>query len=118
LVRINQTDYGSQAFKEDCRLTTQEEALISFGNKDLAKYTMAVTVMMTGVAAHKIRRLEEYGLCKPARTCSKQRLYSDDDIDRIRQIAYLEKDGVNLPGVKLILEMQKSLPERPKEMNL
>jgi DNA-binding transcriptional MerR regulator len=75
----------------------------------LAKYTMAVTVMMTGVAAHKIRKFEEYGLCSPARTESKQRLYSDDDIELIRRIARLEKNGVNLPGIKLILEMQGSL---------
>jgi MerR family transcriptional regulator/heat shock protein HspR len=98
-------------------LTTPQEMLIGSSNQDLAKYTMAVAVMMTGVAAHKIRRLEEFGLCKPARTGSKQRLYSDDDINLIRHIAYLEKDGVNLPGIKVILEMQKSVTERPGEMN-
>lgn len=73
--------------------------------KDLAKYTMAVAVMMTGLAAHKIRKLEDVGLCKPVRTPSKQRLYSDSDIDLIRQIANLEKDGVNLAGIKVILNM-------------
>jgi DNA-binding transcriptional MerR regulator len=69
---------------------------------------MAVTVMMTGVAAYKIRKYEEFGLCKPARTISKQRLYSDDDITLVRQIADLEKDGINLPGIRVILELQKS----------
>ena len=80
------------------------------GNEGLdnvvAKYTMAVTVMMTGVPAHKIRKYEEAGLCKPARTVSKQRLYSDDDIILIHAIANLEEDGANLAGIKIILGMQ------------
>jgi MerR family transcriptional regulator, glutamine synthetase repressor len=68
---------------------------------------MSVTVMMTGVAAHKIRRFEEFGLCNPARTGSKQRLYSDNDVELIREIAVLEEEGINLPGVKTILSMKK-----------
>ena len=79
----------------------------------VAKYTMAVTVMMTGVPAHKIRKYEDAGLCKPARTVSKQRLYSDDDIILIHAIANLEEDGANLAGIKIILGMQKeNKPER------
>ena len=78
-------------------------------DKDLGKYTMSVAVMMTGVAAHKIRRFEQYGLCNPKRTGSKQRLYSDCDIEQIRKINLLEKDGVNLPGIKVILDMKGSL---------
>jgi MerR family transcriptional regulator, heat shock protein HspR len=74
--------------------------------KELAKYTMSVTVMMTGVAAHKIRRFEEFGLCKPARTSAKQRLYSDQDITLIKQIADLEQEGINLAGVKTILSLK------------
>ncbi len=76
--------------------------------KGLAKYTMSVTVMLTGVAAHKIRRFEEFGLCSPARTGSHQRLYSDYDIELIKQIAVLEQDGINLAGVRTILSMKKS----------
>jgi MerR family transcriptional regulator, heat shock protein HspR len=82
--------------------------------KTMAKYTMAVTVMMTGIAAHKIRKFEEFGLCKPARTTSRQRLYSDSDIELIRQILILEKDRVNLPGIKIILAMQSS-PKNSKK---
>jgi DNA-binding transcriptional MerR regulator len=67
---------------------------------------MAVAVNLTGVAAHKIRRFEEYGLCKPARTGSRQRLFSDGDIKLIATIARLEQQGINLAGVKAILEMK------------
>lgn len=80
--------------------------------KEQAKYTMSVTVMMTGVAAHKIRRFEEFGLCKPARTNSRQRLYSDQDIALIKEIAILEQKGINLAGVKTILSMQENIGNR------
>ena len=81
--------------------------------KDLAKYTMSITVMMTGVAAHRIRRFEEFGLCKPARTGSKQRLFSDHDVELIQQIASLEKEGINLPGIKIILGMRQLQEQKP-----
>jgi MerR family transcriptional regulator, heat shock protein HspR len=77
-------------------------------SRHLAKYTMAVAVKMTGVAAHRIRKFENSGLCKPARTPSNQRLYSDEDIELIRQIGSLDRDGVNLPGIRVILNMQKA----------
>ncbi len=74
--------------------------------RDLAKYTMAVAVMMTGAPAYRIRRFEEAGLFKPQRTGNKQRLYSDRDIEIIRRIVTLDKNGVNLQGIKIILDMQ------------
>ncbi len=73
---------------------------------ELAKYTMAITVILTGAPAHKIRSYEKAGLCKPARTASRQRLFSDQDVKVILQIVALEESGANLAGIKLILEMQ------------
>jgi len=88
-----------------------------FDGKGLAKYTMAIAVMMTGVPAHKIRKFEEFGLCNPCRTESRQRLYSDNDIELIRQIALLEKEGINLPGIKVILEMKNQIAPNKKGVN-
>ena len=87
-------------------------------NRKLAKYTMAVTVMMTGVAAHKIRKFEEYGLCRPSRTGSRQRLYSDHDIEQIQKIAQLTKKGVNLPGIKVILRMDGHEAVSEKDLSM
>jgi len=70
------------------------------------KYTMSVAVMLTGVEAHRIRRFEVCGLLKPARTEGGQRLYSDPEIEFIREIAKLENEGINMPGVKVILAMR------------
>jgi MerR family transcriptional regulator/heat shock protein HspR len=89
---------------------TSREQTTDPNSPSLAKYTMGVAVMMTGVPAHRIRTFECSGLCKPARTPSNQRMYSDNDIGLIRQIATLDKEGVNIPGIKAILNLQQSRP--------
>ena len=95
-------------------MATQRFSRQSNKGKGLAKYTMSVTVMMTGIAAHKIRKLEEFGLCKPSRTGNQQRLYSDEDIEMIRHVVSLEKEGVNLPGIKVILDIRKTKNAKDK----
>jgi len=74
---------------------------------EIGKYTMGVTVRLTGVEAHRIRRFEENGLLHPARTEAGQRLYSDSEIELIKEIARLEDQGINLKGVKAILAMRR-----------
>jgi len=76
-------------------------------NQDLAKYTMAVTVTLTEVQAHRIRRYEQFGLVKPLRTEGRQRLFSDVHVALIREISRLEGRGVNLEGVRVILAMRE-----------
>ena len=74
---------------------------------EIGKYTMGVTVRLTGVEAHRIRRYEEAGLLKPVRTEAGQRLYSDPEIELIKEIARLEDQGANLEGIKMILAMRR-----------
>lgn len=75
--------------------------------KEVGKYTMGVTVRLTGVEAHRIRRFEENGLLEPARTEAGQRLFSDSELELIKEIARLEDQGINLEGVKAILSMKR-----------
>ena len=92
--------------QKDGIVTGQQEGNSKADGSQVGKYTMSVTVNLTGVAAHKIRRLEEAGLCNPTRTDSKQRLYSDEDISLIKKISDLLQKGINLNGVKVILSME------------
>ncbi len=89
-------------------MTKSRNFPLNSDGREFAKYTMSVTVTMTGVAAHRIRRFEEYGLCNPARTGSNQRLFSDYDIELIREISDLENDGINLAGIKTIMLIKHS----------
>ena len=68
---------------------------------------MLVTVRLTTVNAPRIRRFEQFGLLSPARTEGGQRLFSDTEIELIREIALLEREGANLRGVRMILSIRK-----------
>jgi len=85
------------------------------GRDDEGKYVMSIAVAMTGVDAHRIRRYEAAGMFKPCRTGGGQRLFSDADIALIREAAGLEKEGVNLNGIRVILEMRRGTVERRGE---
>jgi len=71
------------------------------------KYTMSVAVMLTGVSACRIRRFEQAGLLRPARTECRQRLFSDPEIELLKEISQLDDEGINTPGVKAILAMRQ-----------
>lgn len=87
--------------------TASEQNETQFTENKIGKYTMGVTVRLTGVEAYRIRRYEEAGLLKPARTDAGQRLYSDSEIELIKEIARLEAQGANLQGIKIILAMKR-----------
>lgn len=74
---------------------------------EIGKYTMGVTVRLTRIQAYRIRRYEQAEIIRPARTESRQRLYSDSEIEIIKEIAKLEDQGINLMGVKVILAMKR-----------
>lgn len=75
--------------------------------KDVGKYTMGVTVMLTGVDARRLRRYEEFGLLKPIRSRGSQRWYSENQVELCKEIAKLETEGINLEGVRAILGMRR-----------
>lgn len=87
--------------------SNQEKSSLGVIDGQIGKYTMLVTVMLTGVKAHRVRRFEGAGLLKPARTEAGQRLYSDPQIELIKEIAKLEDESINLAGVKTILAMRR-----------
>jgi MerR family transcriptional regulator/heat shock protein HspR len=59
---------------------------------------------------------EREGLLSPARTKQKSRLYSEDDLERVRQIRRLTQDlGVNIAGVAVILDLLSQIRELQEE---
>jgi len=80
--------------------------------KHVPKYTMGVVVKLTGVPDYRLRRYEEAGLLKPAHTPAGQRLYSDADLEVIREIVPLEEEGINLKGIRAILALRREQTEK------
>ena len=70
-------------------------------------YVISIAAGLAGCHPRTLRIYEEEGLLEPVRTRTNIRLYSDDDLQRVRVIRYLTQvRGVNLAGVKLLLHMR------------
>jgi MerR family transcriptional regulator/heat shock protein HspR len=74
---------------------------------DRAVYVISVAAELAGVHPQTLRIYERKGLVSPKRTAGNSRRYSQRDIDRLREIKDLTQLlGINLAGVKLIMQMQ------------
>jgi MerR family transcriptional regulator/heat shock protein HspR len=72
-------------------------------------YVISVAAELAGVHPQTLRIYERKGLLDPARTIGGNRRYSEGDIERLRRIAELTSDGLNLAGVKRVLELEEQL---------
>jgi MerR family transcriptional regulator/heat shock protein HspR len=69
-------------------------------------FSISVAAELTGLHPQTLRIYEQEGLLSPARSAGGTRRYSADDIDRLHQIMALTSDGLNLAGVRRVLELQ------------
>jgi MerR family transcriptional regulator/heat shock protein HspR len=70
-------------------------------------YVISIAAGLAGCHPRTLRIYEEEGLLDPVRTDTNIRLYSDEDLERVRAIRYLTQTrGVNLAGVKLLLQLR------------
>lgn len=73
-------------------------------------YVISVAARLAGLPCWVLRVLDQEGIVVPSRTDSNRRLYSDQDIIILGRVRHLtEERGVNIAGVKVILEMENSL---------
>lgn len=72
-------------------------------------YVISVAAELAGVHPQTLRIYERKGLVEPARTDGGSRRYSDDDVAMLHRIQELTNEGLNLAGVKRILEMETEL---------
>lgn len=78
-------------------------------------YMIGIVAELTQMHAQTIRLYEKLGLVTPQRK-SKNRLYSERDVERLRQIRRLTQDmGVNLAGVDIILDLLQRLEQTQAE---
>jgi MerR family transcriptional regulator/heat shock protein HspR len=79
-------------------------------------FSISVAAELTGLHPHTLRLYEQEGLLAPARSPGGARRYSTDDIDRLHQITALTTDGVNLAGVRRILQLQEQMRQLQAEL--
>ncbi len=80
-------------------------------------YVISIAARMIGVHAQTLRYYERAGIIEPTRSRGNQRLYSDHDIERLRQIKTLVDDlGINLAGVEIILRLTRKINEMENQI--
>ncbi len=79
---------------------------------NLPVYVISIAADLLGLHPRTLRIYEEKGLVQPARR-NHQRLYSERDLERVRMIRHLTQEvGLNLAGVRLLLEMYERVEYR------
>jgi MerR family transcriptional regulator, heat shock protein HspR len=72
--------------------------------EELFLISMAAEVL--GMHPQTLRKYERMGLVRPPRTVGSMRLYTRDELERLRQIKYLVDElGINLAGVQRLIEI-------------
>src|SRR5438876_10466690 len=71
-----------------------------------AVYIISVAAELAGVHPQTLRIYERKGLVDPARTGGGSRRYSEHDIERLRRIMDLTTAGLNLEGVRRVMELE------------
>jgi MerR family transcriptional regulator/heat shock protein HspR len=84
--------------------------------KDRPLYMISVVSRMLEVHPQTLRMYEREGFITPQRV-NRQRLYSDDDIERLNLVINLTKElGVNKAGVEIILRMRNRIEVLQEEL--
>ncbi len=82
-------------------------------------YVISIAARLVGMHQQSLRYYERAGLVEPRRTAGGIRMYSNDDIQRIRQAQRLIGElGVNLAGVEVILRMNEQMRMLQAEIDL
>ena len=82
-----------------------------------AVYVISVAAELAGVHPQTLRIYERKGLVEPARTVGGSRRYSDEDIRHLNRIQELTESGLNLAGVKRVLELEAELERLRSELD-
>ena len=82
--------------------------MVSPGWADLDRglFSISVAAELAGLHPQTLRIYEREGLIDPARSAGGTRRYSRRDIGRLQEICLLTADGLNLAGIRRVLELQ------------
>ncbi|APT93344.1 MerR family transcriptional regulator [Corynebacterium phocae] len=79
-------------------------------------YVISVAAELSGMHAQTLRTYDRMGLVIPARTSGGGRRYTDRDIATLRKIQALShEEGVNLAGIKAIIELTEQRDQLEEE---
>ena len=69
-------------------------------------FAIATAAELAGMHPQTLRQYDRLGLVSPGRTAGKSRRYSMRDVVQLREVARLSAEGLNLEGIRRILELE------------
>ena len=86
-------------------------------DRDKPLYVISVAAELVDMHPQTLRLYERKGLIEPSRSAGKTRLYSQRDIEQLREIRRLTQElGVNLAGVEEIIKLRRKLDQLQDNM--
>ena len=79
---------------------------MSTRSRTQAVYVISVAAELAGMHPQTLRIYERRGLVNPARTQGGNRRYSDADIEQLQRISDLAEQGMNLAGIRRVIELE------------
>jgi MerR family transcriptional regulator/heat shock protein HspR len=81
-----------------------------------AVFMISVAAQLAEMHPQTLRMYEARGLIAPQRSPKNTRLYSYEDVERLRRIQRMTNDGLNLAGVETVLELESKLERMRGEL--
>ncbi len=75
-------------------------------NEELALYVISVAAELSGLHPQTLRQYDRIGLVSPSRAQGRGRRYSLRDIALLRNVSRMVGEGINLAGIKRIIELE------------
>ena len=72
-------------------------------------FAIAVAAELAGMHPQTLRQYDRLGLVSPTRTAGQSRRYSMRDVVQLREIARLSGEGLNLEGIRRILDLENEV---------
>lgn len=84
-----------------------------------AVLTISAAAELAEMHPQTLRQYDRLGLVSPRRTAGRGRRYSLHDVGRLREVQRLsQEDGVNLAGIKRILDLENEVEELQREVEM
>ncbi len=78
-------------------------------DEELALYVISVAAELSGLHPQTLRQYDRLGLVSPSRTQGRGRRYSLRDIALLRNVSRMVNEGINLAGIKRIIELESAM---------
>ncbi|MER3390495.1 MAG: MerR family transcriptional regulator [Microcella sp.] len=80
-------------------------------DEDTPMFAIAIAADLAGMHPQTLRQYDRLGLVSPTRTAGQSRRYSMRNVVQLREIARLSGEGLNLEGIRRILELENEVTD-------